>query len=331
MCVHALLSAFNLIKKEMKKIIATIACSSILLASCTSESDLMNQDDSSLQAMSLEIDKITSMDQLSEFGKNETILPENEIKVEGYDDGKEKVETSAPNELKLKIKEIVEQSFYKERAYRSINDGEGLVGVLESVNGGCGSYKKLLIFMDTEDRKGHSWTSGNVGASFVDGNKNVQLKICVVPTANVTFKRGVSEYALLHLGGVIPTGVSTITRFFDNEDSSNANAGRSFYNGKAYSGPLGQCIIGEGNTTLAFLYYESDYYTPDAFPSLGVSYGVFGKVGDSRAQIYTDDEDSNNTNWCYITKNNIRYDRSGNIGDVLITDNNTMLNISMIR
>lgn len=305
------------------------ACSCILLAGCTSESDVLDQSEASLQSMSFEIDELNYLDQLRALGKNESILSENQTKVEGYDDGVEKEETSASDELKMQIAEILDRSFYKERTYLGINDGEGLVGVLE--NSSCGSYKKLIVFMDNEDRKGTSHKSNWTGTSNIDSNGNLVLNICAVPTKNVKFKRGVSEYAVLHLGGTVPDGIATITRFFDNEDDNNKNHTETKYDGKLFKGNIGQCTLGESNITLAFLYYESDPYTPDDFPAIGISYGAFGQFKNHQGSILTDDQDGSNANQCYITRSNVKTYQTGFIGKILDAGKNTELFMSVMR
>lgn len=217
----------------------------------------------------------------------------------------------------------------RERTYLRANDGEGLVGVLE--NSSCGSYKKLVIFVDNEDRKGKSRTSGWAGTSKVDGNGNLNLNICAVPTSNVNFRRGVSEYALLHLGGTVPDGIATITRFFDNEDDDNKNNVGTKYDGKLFKGNMGQSTLGEPNITLAFLHYESDPYTPDNFPAIGISYGAFGQFKDRQGFIFTDDEDSSNMNQCYITRSNVKTYQTGLIGKILDVNKNTQMFVSVMR
>ena len=44
----------------------------------------------------------------------------------------------------------------------------------------CGGWDELEVFMDCEDLNSQSSKSGTTGASYVDGNKNVHLKFCVV-------------------------------------------------------------------------------------------------------------------------------------------------------
>lgn len=315
----------------MKKFLCVIASVCLLQTGCSSDADLSNESDQSLRQLSADIEELSYVEQLNALGCPVTVLASNEIKEEAtrVDEGMEKVETSASDEIKSKIQEILDRSYYKERTYLRINDGEGLVGVLKSSS--CGNYKELVIFMDCEDSKGHSWTEGWTGDSYIDYNKNLFLKICVIPTANHIFQRGRNEFAVLHLGGQVPTGISTITRLFDNENDKNENYKYTQYDGE----PIKDQWIGPCNfttdTQLAFLHYKSNG-SIDRFPSLGISYGVFGKFGSAQGVIYTDDEDSGNHNNCYTTApDGTKTPVNGVFGTILDAHNNTSLYTSWVQ
>lgn len=315
----------------MKKKLFVIASVSLLLTGCSSDAGLFSESaDNSINQISMDIEELSYVEQLNELGCPVSVLGENGIKNEATeDDGYDKLETSASDEIKAKIREILEKSYYKERTYLSMNTGEGLVGVLK--NSSCGSYKELVIFMDCEDHKEHSWTQGWVGDSYVDSNKNMFVKICVIPTATHIFQRGLNEFAVLHLGGQIPSGISTITRLYDNENDNNENKKYTTYGGKPVSDQwIGQCHFA-ADTKLAFLHYKSNG-TYDKFPSLGISYGVFGQFGDAQGNIYTDDEDSGNHNSCYTTSpDGTQTIVSGMVGKILDAHNNTSLYTSMVQ
>lgn len=314
----------------MKKFLCVIASVCLLQTGCSSDADLSLESNQSLRQLSADIEELSYVEQLNAIGCPVSVLASNEIKEEAtLNDGMEKVETSASEEIKLKVQEILERSYYKERTYLRVNDGEGLVGVLK--NSSCGNYKELVIFMDCEDSKGHSWTLGWTGDSFVDSNKNMHLKICVIPTATHVFQQGRNEFAVLHLGGQVPTGISTITRLFDNENDKNENYKYTRYDGEEIRDQwIGQCYLST-DTQLAFLHYKSNG-SIDKFPSLGISYGVFGRFGDAQGNIYTDDEDSGNHNSCYTTSpDGTQTPVNGMFGTILDAHKNTSLYTSMVQ
>lgn len=314
----------------MKKILGLIGAVCLLQTGCSSDAELSPESNQSIWQLSADIEELSYMEQLNAIGCPGSALARNEVKEEAtLNDSVEKLETSASDEIKLKVQEILNRSYYKERTYLRINSGEGLVGVLKTSS--CGNYKELVIFMDCEDSKGHSWTQGWTGDSYVDYNKNLFLKICVIPTATHVFQRGRNEFAVLHLGGQIPTGISTITRLFDNENDKNENYKYTQYDGK----PIKDQWIGACNfttdTQLAFLHYKSNG-SVDKFPSLGISYGVFGKLGDAQGVIYTDDEDSGNHNSCSTTApDGTQTPVNGVFGTILDAHNNTSLYTSRIQ
>jgi len=256
-----------------------------------------------------------------EIGKVETIYQEGDIKIENVNEGS-KIESDADFSLKDKIRDELEASYSKTHILKS---GSNSVGVFKS--GSCGSWPVLDVFMDCEDKNPATSTSGWVGDSYRDGNKNVHLQFCVVD--NAYFEHTNVDFAVLNLEGNLPWGISRIARYFDNEDKNNTNS--VTYNGSSYSGWLGDCHFG-GNTRLSFYYYPKT--SSHSFPSLGISYGVLGRFGSDQGSIYTDDEDKNNANWCYLDLfNGSSYNSaySGNIANIMDVGRNTRLYISKVN
>lgn len=197
--------------------------------------------------------------------------------------------------------------------------------------------------MDCEDRGNNSDEvegNGGTGASSVDNNGNISLKVCVVD--DVYFGPYFSKhYGVLNLGVQEP-GVSRLVRGFDNEDSGNANY--AIFDGSYFSGTMGDCNIGSGNpnTKLSFSYYDQYYdnwdnlpypYNSNVMPNIGFSYYVLANW--HTGYIYSDDEDSGNANYCYreawVTPPSspiLNYYNSGTFDGVLGVGSNTTIHLS---
>lgn len=210
----------------------------------------------------------------------------------------DKYETSASSDYIKLIKEKLE---YNEPIKKTLLKalGEQSVGVLK--NGSCGTYHELRIFMDNEDNRPASKSFGWTGSSYIDGDKNIWLKFCVVPDAFSNSSRG--GFAVLNLGFKFKNTSSDkfeqqfIERYFDNEDNSNKNRYESTWDGDNL-GVLWPNTM-DRNTKLIFRYYDKGKYD-HGFPDYGISYGVFGTLDgfSQKGYLYTDDEDSSNANWC---------------------------------
>lgn len=227
----------------------------------------------------------------------------------------------------------LEKNISKKTTY--LKAGSQLAGVI--ANGSCGTFSTFEVFMDCEDSNNTSNKVGWTGDCGLDNRGNVSLKFCIVPAYYFSSIPNIN-YAVLHLGGSISGGLSGIVRYFDNEDKDNKNWTK--LNGQVQQ--VGQ-YYGESwfeyNTRMAFLYYPGvnatgNYY----FPSLGISYGVFGNIGTNRGYIHTDDEDDDNRNWCFkyvFNKNNGTYTKTDIIGQVTVDNiiqvgGNTTLYMSKI-
>jgi hypothetical protein len=293
-----------------------VSCLALLfLLGCQKEDQVeINQTD--------EVNSITD-----DIQKIETRYQEGSIKYEGPGvQGDPKIETDLPQNIKEKIRFELEKSFSKQNAY--VKNSGNLVAVFK--NGTCGSYPELQINMDEEDTNAGSYYNEWTGDSYVTvSDYNVVLNLCVVD--NVYFERTTNDYAILNLSSTIPEGVSRIVRFFDNEDTNNGNF--TLLNGSSYSGWYGDCQF-EGNTRLSFFYYPSSTF--NAFPNLGISYGVLGRFGESEDKgfIFCDDEDSRNGNWCWKDLWNGSYwtsGYSGNITNIMDVGGNTKLWLSRVN
>jgi hypothetical protein len=268
----------------------------------------------------------------TQITKIETSLKAGETKLEGYSDG-QKIETIAPQDYINSIQAALEQSTSKVFATKSTSSSY-LVGVFS--NGSCGAYRKLTVYMDTEDSDPNSSATGWTGASIIwdDTKRDAYFYFCIVDGSG--FQRtSTAAYATLKVDASLPSGVSTFNRYFDNEDKSNGNSWAIDDVAQTKTGSLGTCTFGN-NDMLAFNYYTVSTVA-NTFPDLGISYGVLGTFGDTKGSIYTDDEDSNNANWLNLTlfndntnTYNSRVDVAS-VSDLLKGGENTTLYISKVH
>jgi hypothetical protein len=172
-----------------------------------------------------------------------------------------------------------------------------LVGVIMSANG-CGGSAPLQydIYLDNEDDNNANWHSGWIGATV--SNRNTHFKVCAVD-GNLFTPAAVAgaRFALLALSPSCPSSFTYFERFHDNEDNDPASWDNM---------PLGSPTktIG-GNTNMAFCVATgtNPNVANTVFPSLGISYGVFGGRTEEislwaigHGSLRLDDEDKNNHN-----------------------------------
>jgi hypothetical protein len=206
------------------------------------------------------------------------------------------------------------------------------VGVI--AGGSCPN--PVTIYMDDEDSSNNSSLSGWVGATSsqtrfqfcrVDGSEfhRVRQSLC-----NSTSSE---SYAVLKLGTTCPNGSVEFSRYFDNEDSGNNNSN---------SGNIAPSTQDSGGTRLTFCGFLASTFltkcTPSPvpelknFPILGFAYGVFGSqyvpTAFESGQIYTDDEDSSNSNNWDLSQVDSR-DVSA-IQRFMSGDSNTQLSIARV-
>ncbi|NTX01967.1 hypothetical protein [Myxococcus sp. CA040A] len=172
------------------------------------------------------------------------------------------------------------------------------VGVIAGSAGCPSSAPALWMHMDNEDSRAASYLRDWVGSTQLDEARNTTFRFCRVDGAKFkpleTHPTTRSAYAVLMLGEICPPGSWYFSRFFDNEDrdNRNANSGGIQPNGNA-----------AGDTIMFFCLFHGggNPSTPaPSLPDLGFEYGVFAAqsftFGTAKGQIFTDDEDTRNTN-----------------------------------
>jgi hypothetical protein len=184
------------------------------------------------------------------------------------------------------------------------------VGVIPSTPSCPAGSEPIQIHMDDEDSNNANSRWGWLGATIND--TNTTFRFCRVPgdrflplaQTNAT----VNHYAVLKLGTYCPPFSQEFARYFDNEDSSNAN----WYTGNVYPNSVG------GNTLLRFCLFRYGSTTMSSFPALeGLSYSVFASgyfkppvnalLPLAYGHIHIDDEDSGNANG-YLADSSIMYE-----------------------
>jgi hypothetical protein len=220
-----------------------------------------------------------------QFDSNQSSITNDINKVETiYQEGDIKIETSASESDKEKLRQELEKSFTKQTTY--LKSAGNLVGVIRS-GGSCGSNQELYWHMDCEDSGNQSSKSGWIGDCDVNSSGNVIFNFCVVNGA--FFQRTNVSYAVLNLYGTAnwPYGVSRIWGYMDNENNNNKNSDSKTSVHQA--GIKGDCALWDN--TLLGLYYYPQQSSATPFPNLNISYGVFGQFGSNKGNIYSDDED----------------------------------------
>ena len=81
----------------------------------------------------------------------------------------------------------------------------------------CGRYREFVYHMDCEDG-GDTYSTGNIGATRVDGNGNVEFHFCVIPAGYAT--GGVLAF---YLPNLYAQNMHVVKRHHDNEDHNNKN------------------------------------------------------------------------------------------------------------
>gem|GEM_PF-3510991 len=200
------------------------------------------------------------------------------------------------------------------------------VGVIPEGQG-CPNWNDLVVIhMDDEDKRNANGRSGWIGG--ITSNNNTTWRFCRVDGRKFKSLSQASiqqnHYAVLLLGsGGCPNGSRMISRYFDNEDTRNAN----WSQGPVY--PNGS----DRNTTLKFCVFRGNTEpggTMAAMPDLGFRYGVFAANDFSKristGFVHTDDEDTRNQNSIF--------DPFGLYGDAsrfLSVGGNTRVNLARVK
>ena len=187
------------------------------------------------------------------------------------------------------------------------------IGVIPDTNCPANS-ESIRIYMDDEDDRNASRREGWVGAT----QGSTQFRFCRVNGDNFKPLSNNEDYAVLKLSDSCPNNSIEFNRYFDNEDDRNANN---------FTGNIYPNIVNR-NTNLKFCYFEGASYGMDAFPDIGVEYGVFASKNFSKSlasgTIYTDDEDDNNANRLNVHGHNA-------IKAIIHSGRNTTLNVHKVE
>jgi hypothetical protein len=155
--------------------------------------------------------------------------------------------------------------------------------------------------MDNEDSRSASTTSGWVGATLVDGNRNTHFYFC--RTNGTSFgslassNSASNNYAVLKLGTTCPSGSVPFSRRFDNEDHNNLNDFTGSTGVSNLQIAPNMSFRSPSETTLVFCLFKGDGPLVAKLPALPFSYGVFAAQSfqwtSAHGSIFTDDEDDN--------------------------------------
>lgn len=173
------------------------------------------------------------------------------------------------------------------------------VGVIPGSTACANGAPMIEIGMDDEDYMNKSSATGWTGRIEVI-DQNTRFRFCEVdgrqlkPVSFVPDQ--MSEYAVLKLGNQCPNGSVEFGRYFDSEDSDNANwwsgdISPNWMNG--YGAMMRFCLFRYGPDTLLV---SEGYGEAIGWPDLGFPYGVFTGADFIGAlasgTVHTDDEDS---------------------------------------
>lgn len=270
-----------------------IALAALVICSSCGEIDYLSENEQELAQLTAEYENAKYQEEKSkgedDFEKVETAAAESEVK-----------SIMSEYAVELMNRPAVAKEKVMRTAYRTV---ASIVGVFK-VNT-CGSYKELMVHIDCEDSREDSGTWGNVGASRVDGNGNVDLQFCLT-SANRYYPGGVFlvdhiNYSMGFTQGYYSyvRNMAVFVRHHDTEDNKPSNYARStddFYNIKEnYSGytQIGTDVTLAWGFPAEFALCElGSVYHPG-----GIDYGLLTPEAAATGGIYFDDEDNNNKNW----------------------------------
>lgn len=165
------------------------------------------------------------------------------------------------------------------------------VGVIPAEGAACWG-EETSFRMDDEDNGNTSSATGWVGSIRSAGDTT--FRVCRLPGVHFKpiFSTSVDDnYAVLRMGTTCPTGSRPITRYFDNEDTSNSNS---------VNGHLLPTLSNRDTRLELCLFPASPQGLLERLPDFRFNYGVFASERMKSAlefgTIRTDDEDSSNAN-----------------------------------
>lgn len=271
---------------KQTNLLFTILCTTILLYSCDNDTTTILEPE--VSALS-SIDELNSSYELSLEGMSD-------YKLKGYTEADNKdestptqePETTASQEIINYLKEQVDQlhiEAYSKTARDFPMPASYQVGVFKTTT--CGNQKEFKYHMDCMDG---GWTNiinpkNRPFATYVDGNGNVEFRMCVVGGYNH------SGFALALTP--IPDNLLTerqmliVERYHDNEDSNNKNQ----VSGDLIPRDNGQLGPSVFNDNTLFSWVEDH----GRGVSYDYKYGVIAQDGD--IEISIDDENRKNHNW----------------------------------
>lgn len=268
-----------------------IAIAALAICSSCSDSYYLSETEQDLAQLSSEYDNAKLNEEEDEGEKIETLASEDEIKA-----SMEEYKTMLMNRA----------SVAKERVMRTAYAASNPVVGVFKVNS-CGNNTQLRLTMDCEDRRDDSYTTGNVGASYVEGG-NVNFVFCLT-NANRYYPGGVLLVDHINYDLLITHDyyrqrrqMDVIVRHHDTEDNNPSNVIHT--TGIYKDGFTGYSSVG-GNVTLAWGFPS----TPNPFnlgayfgPGDNIQYGLLSTVQAATGSIHCDDEDKNNKNWIQYYK-----------------------------
>ncbi|WP_437972639.1 hypothetical protein WMF11_25995 [Sorangium sp. So ce295] len=191
----------------------------------------------------------------------------------------------------------------------------------------CPHESELIhIYMDDEDKNNKNHTWGYTGA--IVNDKNTRFSFCrldgrqLKPLTSTPDPR--RYYAVLQLGPYCPTGSTSFSRHFDNEDDDNKNSSSASFGSSIFPN------VSNRNTTLYFCLFTHGSDTMASFPDIGIGYGVLAAsdfLGDlGKGAIDIDDEDKDNKNK-YDVPDSIRDDAQR----IVSSGRNTTMSFAKVR
>lgn len=199
----------------------------------------------------------------------------------------------------------------------------------------------FLLEMDCEDKRDNSYTTGNVGATYIE-NGNVNFVFCLT-NASRYYPGGVLLVDHINYNLTLTQEYRRENRQMDvivcHHDTEDNNPSNSLFSDDNYYNDINH-FMGytkiDNDVTLAWGFPSNGapFSIANYFGPAGIQYGLLSTTNAATGTIHCDDEDSNNKNW--VQRYNLGYtlDNSFNesvaLNDFGITENgNTTYSISL--